>query len=219
MTVPTPADWVEQRFVVHYVEWRERRLDAIRAHYGDQFFVGKSLLELGCGYADLGAAFSDLGARVTGCDAREEHLDVASRRWPHLTFVHADLNHEWPFGRFDVILHFGLLYHLEPTHQSLRASCQSTNHLVLEAEVCDSSSPDLVVLTDEDGYDQAIDGVGCRPSAGRVERLLAAEGMTFERVTDGRCNSGMHVYDWPVRDTGGYAHGQRRFWFARRDFQ
>ena len=217
MTFPTPAEWIDQRFTVHYVEWRRRRVDAIRAHYGDQFFDGKTVLELGCGYGDIGATFAKLGARVTCCDARPEHLDVLSQRWPNLSVVVADLNHQWPFDRFDVILHLGVLYHLEPSHESLRRSCRHGNHLVLETEVLDSSSSSLIARVDEDGYDQAVDGRGCRPTAARVERILREEGMRFERVADGRCNSGMHVYDWPVTESGEYRHGQRRFWFARKD--
>ena len=47
MKFPTPADWVRKRFAEHYIEWRQRRIAAIRQHYGDSFFAGKSLLELG----------------------------------------------------------------------------------------------------------------------------------------------------------------------------
>jgi SAM-dependent methyltransferase len=212
-----PGAVVEPRFDTHYVDWRSRRLAAIRSHYGDDFFRGRTVLELGCGYGDIGAALASLGASVTCCDARAEHLAVLQARFPHLSVVQADLNHDWPFGHFDLILHLGLLYHLEPSHRSLRHSCRSAEHLVLETEVCDSNSPELVLLVPEEGYDQAVHGFGCRPTARRVERLLAGEGVAFERVEDGRCNAGMHVYDWPLTGSGGYAHGQRRFWFARRE--
>lgn len=216
MTVPTPPEWVEHRFQAHYVAWRDRRVEAIRAHYGDSFFRGRTVLELGCGYGDIGAVFSRLGARVTCCDAREEHLAVARERWPSLATVCVDLNREFPCGRFDLVLHLGLLYHLEPSHQSLHRSCRCADHLVVESEVCDAASPDRVVSTAESGYDQAVDGVGCRPSAARVERVLAIEGMTWNRIADDRCNAGFHVYDWPERDTGRIEHGQRRFWFVKR---
>jgi SAM-dependent methyltransferase len=216
MTVVTPPEWVEQRFREHYVVWRDARIAAIRAHYGDAFFRDRTLLELGCGYGDIGAAFVELGAKVTCCDVREEHLAVVRDRWPCIVTVRADLNHEWPFGRFDIILHLGLLYHLEPSHRSLFQSCRSTDHLVVETEVCDSSSPDAIVTATEDGYDQAVDGAGCRPSAARVERVFAVEGLVCERVTDDRCNAGYHIYDWADRNSGRAERGQRRFWFVRR---
>lgn len=215
-TASTPPGWIPLRFTTHYDQWRELRVAAIRAYYGDGFFRHKTLLELGCGYGDIGARFARLGATVTCADGRPEHLAVLRERWPDLTAVQADLDREWPFGAYDVILHLGVLYHLEPTHASLRHSCRSTAHLVLETEVCDSASPDAIVLTAEQGYDQSVTGTGCRPSGARVERILTEEGMTFERITDDRCNAGMHVYDWPVTNTLGITHGQRRFWFAER---
>lgn len=214
-TVLEQPDFVAgHRFETHYSSWQEKRVTAIRWHYGDEFFAGKTLLELGCGYGDIGAAFARLGARVTCSDAREEHLAVVRERWPEITTVRADLDHEWPFRTFDVILHLGVLYHLEPTHQSLRRSCASCTHLVLETEVCDSSDPEAVLPADESGYDQAFNGTGCRPTAQRIERLLTGESMAFERITDGRCNSGFHVYDWPAQNTGVVTEGQRRIWFA-----
>ncbi len=212
----TPAEWIPLRFTKHYDGWRNARIAAIRGHYSDAFFAGKTLLELGCGYGDIGGAFSQLGAIVTCTDARQEHLEILRHRWPGLTAVQADLDREWPFAQFDVVLHLGLLYHLEPTHSSLVHACESAHHLVLETEVCDSSSPDAIVMTDERGYDQAMNGTGCRPSAARVERLMAAAGMAFQQITDDRCNSGMHTYDWPVTESGSVRHGQRRFWFAHK---
>lgn len=216
MTVATPADWIALRFTSHYDEWRARRIAAIRGHYGDAFFRGCTLLELGCGYGDIGAAFRDLGAEVWCCDGREEHLAVAASRYPGLRTVRADLNTEWPFGWFDIILHLGVLYHLEPTHQSVRHACRSTGHLVLETEVCDAASPDTVFIAAEEGYDQALDGRGCRPSASRIERVLHEEGFASTRIADDRCNAGVHVYDWPETDSGRYDHGLRRLWFAQR---
>jgi SAM-dependent methyltransferase len=217
-TVPrTRPEWVQTRFRNHYEEWRSARVNAIRAHYTDAFFANKTLLELGCGYGDIGAVFAGLGATVTCCDARDEHLQVLRERWPQITAVCADLNYQWPFGPFDIILNMGVIYHLEGSHLSLQRSCRSATHLVVETEVCDSSWSDALVLVPEKGYDQSIAGIGCRPSADRIEAIMANEGMRFERVRDGRCNGGMHVYDWPVTETFAVNHGQRRFWFAERN--
>lgn len=215
MTGPAVASTSDrERFEAHYLAWRQARFDTILSYYGAAFFSGVRVLELGCGYADLGGALSELGADVTCTDGRPEHLAVAQARWPGIATVCADLDHEWPFDHYDLILHLGLLYHLEPTHRSLRAACRSCTRLVLETEVCDSADPQLVTTREEDGYDQALSGLGCRPSAARVERTLAEERMAFERLADGRCNAGMHVYDWPLRQTGAAPDGQRRLWFA-----
>ena len=99
----TPPTWIPLRFTQHYHDWRDARVAAVREYYGDGFFAGRTLLELGCGYGDIGAQFAALGAQVTCSDGRAEHLAVLRDRWPALTVIPADLDREWPFGHFDVI--------------------------------------------------------------------------------------------------------------------
>lgn len=202
-------------FADHYVEWRQRRIEAIVQHYGPDFFAGKRVLELGCGYGDLGAAFAQLGAQVTCSDARPEHLEVVRKRYPQVKTVAADLDREWPFeGGWDLVLHLGLLYHLRAPEPSIRWACAATRHLVLETEVCDSLDTRLILRTQESGYDQAFNGCGCRPSTGCIETILRECGASFERLGDASCNSGMHVYDWTELNTGAWRHGLRRLWFV-----
>ena len=204
-----------QAFADHYVQWRQKRIDTIVRHYGESFFAGKRVLELGCGYGDLGAEFVRLGADVTCSDARPEHLDVVRQRHPEVHTVVADLDREWPFeGRWDLVLHLGLLYHLRTPEPSIRWACAATGHLVLESEVCDSLDPRLILQTQEAGYDQAHNGRGCRPSTGCVETILRECGVQYERLRDTGCNSGIHTYDWTELNTGAWRHGLRRMWFA-----
>lgn len=209
----------DERFEDHYVEWRAKRIGAIRDHYGPSWFAGRTLLEVGCGHADIGAAFAALGAVVTGSDARAEHLDVARRRHPEIAgWQVADLDSEWPFDLgFDLVLHLGVLYHLADPEQALRRLLQSSGHIVLETEVSDSSDPGFVRATDEEGYDQAFNSRGSRPSPALVERVLAEAGRPFSRITDDRCNAGFHHYDWPIGETGESRNGLRRMWFVEPD--
>ncbi|MFZ5830269.1 MAG: class I SAM-dependent methyltransferase [Planctomycetota bacterium] len=204
-------------FATHYVEWRRKRVDAIVGHYGAEFFPGKRVLELGCGYGDIGAELARLGAEVTCCDSRQEHLDVVRERHPHLRTIRADLDHEWPLSEpVDLVLHMGLLYHLRAPEPSLRRASAWTRALVLESEVCDSTDPRLVINTIESGYDQAYGSHGCRPSTGCIEQILESCGFRFVRLRDASCNSGIHTYDWQELNTGGWRHGLRRMWFAER---
>ena len=208
-----------ESFAQHYDDWRRKRVATItrfyQDRYGADFFAGKRVLELGCGYGDLGAEFAKLGADLTCSDARPEHLDVVRKRYPEVKVVQADLDSEWPFGDgWDVVLHLGLLYHLRAPEPTMRWASQSATHLVLETEVCDSTDPRFILRMKESGYDQAHNGFGCRPSTGCVETILTECGMQFERLLDGSCNSGMHVYDWQELNTGAWRHGLRRLWFA-----
>lgn len=204
------------RFRDHYIKWNNRRIKCIIDYYGKNFFRGKKILEVGCGYGDIGAEFMKLGAEVTCSDARREHLDIVERRYPNIKTVLADLDYEWPFRKkFDVILHLGTLYHLKNFEKSLIKACKTTKYLVLETEVCDSDDPDMVVFTNESrGYDQSFNKRGSRPSAEYIEKILKKAGMKYEQVKSSKCNSGFHRYNWKVKNTGKWSHGLRRFWFA-----
>jgi 2-polyprenyl-3-methyl-5-hydroxy-6-metoxy-1,4-benzoquinol methylase len=64
----------------HYVNWRKSRVDGIKKYIDLSFFKEKTMLEVGCGYADLGNIFSEFSCSVTSTDARKEHLDIVKER-------------------------------------------------------------------------------------------------------------------------------------------
>jgi Methyltransferase domain len=201
-----------------YEDWRAKRIQAILDHYGHKFFEGKTVLELGAGYGDIGHFFSMLGAKVTCVEGREKNTQQILQRYPSLKAITHDLNQGLPSKqRYDVIIHFGVLYHLQTPERSLRESCQCSEHLILETECSDSDDPQFLPTAKETSYvyDQAIDGVGTRPSQAWVERILSEEKEQFERLFDGRLNAGDHTYDWPLKNTKKCPRGQRRFWFAK----
>lgn len=205
----------KDNFAGHYMEWREKRIKTIIEHYGQKFFEDKTLLELGCGHGDIGATFASLGATVTCSDGREEHLIVLKKKHPHIKTVLADLDQEWPFeSHYDIIIMMGILYHLRNHEDILKKVSSSTTYLVLETEVCDYADDTAVVKTYEEGYDQALNFNGCRPSEANIECILNKCNMVYERIIDDRCNSSFHRYDWLNQNTGKYDHGLRRFWFA-----
>lgn len=201
-----------------YEDWRAKRTKAILDHYGHELFNGKSLLELGAGFGDIGHFFSMIGSKVTCLDARAKNTKATMKRFPSLKAITFDLNNGLPNGdKFDIIIHFGVLYHLRTPDASLRESCKACEYLILETECSDSDDPHYLPEAKETSfvYDQAIDGIGTRPSQAYVERILKEEGMTFERITDGRCNAAGHFYDWPLKNTKQCPRGQRRMWFAK----
>jgi len=208
------------RFLGHYDEWRAKRLSAILAKYGPNFWLGKTLLELGAGLGDIGAFFALLGAKVTCYEGRADNVKWIRRRFEgvlHSQTVDCDGplpgTDEW-----QVIIHFGLLYHLENPEASLRSCCSRCEHLILETECSDSDDPNYIEMVKEKAflYDQALGGTGCRPSPAWVERILIEEGFSFETIADDRCNSSIHHYDWQVKNTKAAPSGQRRMWFAKR---
>jgi trans-aconitate methyltransferase len=205
-----------QQFQGHYIEWRAKRLAAIIDYYKPGFFLGKTVLEVGCGHGDIGGTLARLGATVTCSDARAEHLAVAKVRFPDIKTVIADLDREWPSGVYDLTIHMGVLYHIRDYRSALRRACENCHKMVLETEVADSDDPSYELSTAEYGFDQAMNGVGVRPSATGIESVLKDCGLTYTRISDSRCNSGYHEYDWSVTNSGQWRHGLRRFWFAEK---
>lgn len=203
-------------FTGHYDDWRNKRVIAIVDHYGPEWFEGKAVLEVGCGYADIGNYFYQLGADVTVSEARAEHCAEIARRYPHLKIIQCDLDGQWMMGNhYDLIIHMGTLYHLRDPVKALYEACTRCDHLVLETECSDSSDPNYCLFTSENGFDQAYNGIGCRPSPAYVERVLKTFHFDFDIITDNRCNSDYHIYDWPITNSGTWKHGQRRFWFCQ----
>ena len=97
------------RFSGHYQPWIRARIDVLETHYGQDWFRGKKVLELGCGYADIGEHFHRLGAHVTCSDARSDHLEHLRKTKSFLSIMQHDLDDgQWPYDRdFDLILHTG----------------------------------------------------------------------------------------------------------------
>ena len=87
----------QNMFSGHYNEWRAKRIASIINYYNPNFFLGKSLLEVGCGLADIGGVFSKLGASVTCSDVRSEYLREVKFRYPEIKTVKANLEIDYPF--------------------------------------------------------------------------------------------------------------------------
>jgi hypothetical protein len=116
--------------------------------------------------------------------------------------------------KYDVIIHWGLLYHLKEIEIHLEKISQKCNVLLLETEVSDSDDPSFYILTNEAGHDQAYNNKGIRPSPSYVESALTKNGFQFKLITDPILNADFHRYDWNIRNTKTWEHGLRRFWIC-----
>jgi 2-polyprenyl-3-methyl-5-hydroxy-6-metoxy-1,4-benzoquinol methylase len=214
--LPKPDD----RFGGHYYAWRQKRIDCFIKHYGMTWFQGKTILELGCGYADIGNVFHCLGADVTVSDARAEHIDIVRERYPHLkTLVH-DCEKKLPFGedqKFDLIIHTGMLYHIDKYEDHLADCLKNCHNMILETEVCDSDDENFHLYVEEDSsfYDKSFSKRSYRPSPNRLEKIIKDNGGTFEKLTDESCDIHFHSYSWPMTNTKEWRHGLRALWFIR----
>jgi len=215
----------------HYVAWDCSRIEAIKRYYPKNFFVGKKVLEVGCGWAAIGNAMHQLGADVTVSDARAEHIEEVRKRYPHLKTHVYDLEYskkdDWNFPeeKYDIIIHFGVLYHLSNPVENLKFISDRCDYLIIETEVLDSKDSNLVNLVKEEplkwkdgAWGNAFSGIGSKPSYGLVESTLEKNGMIVTKAPNPELlNAADHKYDWIKKDTG-QLNGvcQRAMWFCEK---
>jgi len=219
---------------LYYPSWRRARINAMLDHYGREFFYGKRMLEVGCGDGTIGNFFYLLGCEVVCSDVRPEFLEEVKRRNEEIEVHRVDLNTEWPFeGHFDIILHLGVLYHLENPEFSIRKACDSCDHLVLDSELTIGGTgihtlPEVAPTKffSDEGNDHAFDGeqgdqtaTGCRPSIGWIEQTFGDGGFTSEMYRQGTYDN--HPFPiklgWKDETTTGWVNGRRGLWFAKRE--
>lgn len=205
-------------FQNHYLDWNQKRIKHIVDFYGHKFFYFKKVLDLGCGHAEIGGTLYRLGSDTTVLDARPEHLKIVTKKFPGIKTVKADLDRGWPFQgkNFDLVIDLGLMCHLKNFEEHLRTVCSSTTHLVLETSVLDSEDPykSIEITENKAIYDLSINGIGCRPTAAAIERILTDCGMNFRRQDSDKYNCGNYVYDWKSQNNEDSDFNKRRIWYA-----
>lgn len=146
--------------------------------------AGKSILDVGSGVGHLAQYFVEQGCHVTCVDGRRENIAALRARYPDMTayVANVDTDSLLVFGQFDIVFCYGLLYHLENPVGALRNMARVTRELLLvESIVTDYPEP-MLRLEDEpvETLNQAVGGLGCRPSPAFVAMVLARAG--FQHV-------------------------------------
>ena len=202
-------------FEQHYIKWRISRMNGIKKYISPDYFKSKTLLELGCGHADVGNMFHDLGAIVSSSDARKEHIEYAKHKYPHINTLLIDCDNDSINEKYDIIVHWGLLYHLAEIEVHLEKVAQKCDILFLETEVADSDDKDFYLSnTEYPYYDHAFNNKGIYPSPYYVEKILQKNGFNFKLIKDPILNTDSHYYDWDITNTKTRRCGFRRFWIC-----
>jgi SAM-dependent methyltransferase len=207
----------------HYRESNLTRLVDLFAHVDVEKWRGMKVLEVGAGLGHLGDAFADLGFEVTSTDGRPEHVEAMGARGRASFVLDLDKVQASDFDGYDLVLAFGVLYHLAQPEEFLRACGKGARVLLLETAVCDRAEPVVDWVTEAGGWrgqDQAVSGRGCRPSPSWVERVCREAG--FPAVRDisspmGDWSSG--TFGWEPRNSGEWRRdgvNLRKMWVCER---
>lgn len=204
----------------HYNDWRLKRARKLESILGRDYFPGKGILEVGAGHGRIGKYFREsYGSMVDFTEGRVELIDTIRRLndYAPTYIVDHDSVNGWQLDdEYDLIIHWGLLYHLTNWEKDLESTVRhlkSGGILTLESEVLDTDGEDGVAVVEDTSLDdQSLHGPAVRNSAVMIEKKFKELGLRWRRYDDPDLNSGIHQYDWKVQNTLKYGAHTRRFW-------
>jgi hypothetical protein len=201
----------------YHKDWQHNRVNFISKLYENDlsFFKGKRVLELGSFNGWIGNWFQKkLGAEVTCVDGRLENTNYIKKYYPDIKRVElSNLDTpEWEWGRYDIIINFGLYYHLQHFHEKHLENCIDNCDLMFFESVIFDSCESTIFMRKEAGRDQSLSGYGGTPSTSYVEDLFKNKGCSFTKYTDSCLNGNGHHYDWQDVHTQVLDQCARRFW-------
>lgn len=199
-----------------YVDWQSKRLTFVLNIMGDAFFKNKNVLELGCYQGGISKMLTNLGANVTAVEGFSKNINKCRKNYPEINFIQFDLdqdNDDWNFDEhYDVIIHWGLLYHLRYPEKSINKCIKHCDYLFLESLVVDNEEKIFSTVPEKNiyGTDQSIHELGTRLSESMIESYL--ENTKFTRYDNSSLNSRYQPeYDFVTKNTNNI---YRRFWIV-----
>jgi FkbM family methyltransferase len=119
---------------------------------------------------------------VCGFDGRAENVVEARRRFPEIPFEQVDVQDRGilQLGRFDLVLCFGLIYHLENPLLAIRNLRGITEKcLLLESMCLPEEKSSMLLRTESRQGDQSLTDVACYPSEVGLVKMLYRAGFAF----------------------------------------
>jgi FkbM family methyltransferase len=136
-------------------------------------------LDAGCGVGFFSQMLAECGLNVCGFDGRADNAAEARRRFPQIPFAEADIEDRAivELGNFDLVLCFGLIYHLENPLLAMRNLRALTEKCLLLESMCLPEEKSTMLLREElRQEDQSLTDMACYPSEGSLVKMLYRAG-------------------------------------------
>jgi len=165
----------------HYLKLIEARGETIRRIVNELMpaLNLSTALDAGCGLGFFAKILHDAGLTVQGFDGRIENVTEASSRFPQVTFQQTDVQdiEVRKLGEFDLVLCFGLLYHLESPMSAIRNLRALTRKALLLESMCFPEEEPWMVLREEPSLeDQSLTDIAFYATEGCLVRMLYRSG-------------------------------------------
>jgi len=197
----------------YHPDWQNNRLKYIISIYGINYFDGKSILDMGSFNGFFGANFKNMGAKVHLVEGRQENVNNIKFKYSNISIEQYNLDTpDWKFGIYDIIINFGLYYHLQNYHKEFLINCiQHCDLMFFETEIYDTLNSEIY-FKEECGMDQSLTNIGGIPSTKYIEDIFKSQNINFKKIEDGNLNGNGHIYDWKDTFENVYISAKRRFW-------
>jgi SAM-dependent methyltransferase len=142
----------------------------------------ETAIDVGCGFGFFSGCLEEQGLHVTAVDGRSENAKEAARRYPWVDVKVYDVEDPsiTTLGRFDLVLSFGLLYHLENPLRALRNIAALTGRvLILETVIAPTTAPAAVLYEEDPGADQGMNYIALIPSEPWLVKCLYCCGLQY----------------------------------------
>jgi FkbM family methyltransferase len=139
-------------------------------------------LDAGCGVGFFGKILQDAGLSVRAFDGRIENVEEARSRFPQVSFERGNVENPdiRKLGQFDLVLCFGLLYHLENPFLAIRNLYALTGKCLLLESMCFPGEDPWMLLREEPNReDQSLTDVAFYPTEGGLVKMLYRAGFTW----------------------------------------
>ena len=139
----------------------------------------ESVLDVGCGLGDFSGYLLEFGIpQVLGVDGREENIAEARQRHPSVRFQIADAE-DLSVGTFDLVLCFGLLYHLKNPFRAIEKLATATRKILLLEAICVHGTPKLELFDEYHAANQGLNYIAFYPSESALVKMLMHSGFPF----------------------------------------